>query len=244
MRAFVLGASAGLGRALTEALAARGDDLLLVASDPCDLEAQAAHLRLVYGVKVEILATDAAHTAQCLEHIRTAAARFGAIDAILFPIGLSLSEDCGTLPLQQTQQLINVNLLTVVGAIGQFLPDLLASNFGSIVGFSSVAATRGRGANIVYAAAKRGLESYFESLRHLTAHTEIRVQLYRLGYVATQQSFGQHLLFPVASPEVIAETVLRNLRSDRGLTYLPRYWAILARIVSALPWPIFKRLNF
>ena len=60
MRALVVGASAGVGRALAEGLAARGYDLLLVASDQRDLDAEAAHLRLTHGVAVTTVAADAA----------------------------------------------------------------------------------------------------------------------------------------------------------------------------------------
>lgn len=240
----MVGASAGVGRALSKALAARGDALLLVASDARDLEAQAAHLRLVYGVHVETVAADANRPEECLDHIRLATDTFGAIDGIFFPIGMSRTDDRGTLTLDEARRLFDANLLIVVGVIGHFLPDLLISDRGNIVGFGSVAAIRGRRSNIVYAAAKRGLESYFESLRHLTARTGVRVQFYRLGYVATQQSFGHSLMFPPALPENVAEAIIRNLGSDRGLAYFPRYWAIIAHIVSALPWSVFKRLDF
>jgi len=47
--ALVLGATAGLGRALSRALAAEGYDIALMARDPADLSAEAAHLRCVYG---------------------------------------------------------------------------------------------------------------------------------------------------------------------------------------------------
>lgn len=244
MRALVVGASAGVGRALSEALAMRGDALLLVASDTRDLEAQAAHLRLVYDVHVEIVVADASRPAECLDSIRLAASTFGYIDGLFFPIGVSQPDDRGTLPFGEVRRLFDVNLLMIVGVIGHFLPNLLMSDRGCIVGFGSVAAIRGRRANVIYAAAKRGLESYFESLRHLTAKTGVRVQFYKLGYVATQQSFGQSLLFPQVMPQAVAKAIVRNLASDRGLTYVPRYWSIIANIVSWLPWIVFKRLDF
>ena len=94
--------------------------------------------------------------------------------------------------------LVNANLVSVMAAVGQFLPAMLARNGGNIVGIGSVAALRGRGGNVAYAAAKRGLESYFESLRHRTASTGVRVQFYRLGDVDTALIFGRRLPFPLA----------------------------------------------
>lgn len=244
MKALVVGASAGVGRALTEVLAKRGDDLLIVASNKDDLEAQAAHLRLLYGVHVRTIAADASRPEECLQSIKAVAKVFGHIDEMFFPIGSSVSDDCGTLPIEETQQLFNSNLIIVVGVIQQFLPSLTASGHGDIVGFGSVAAARGRGTNIVYSSAKRGLESYFESLRHLTSRTGVNVQFYRLGYVGTQQSFGHRLMFPAVTPLSVAKVVVQNLGINRGLIYYPRYWSIIVRIVSALPWFVFKRLDF
>lgn len=244
MRALIVGASAGVGRALTEALAARGASLLLVASDVRDLDALAAHLRLIYRVDVQTVAADATRVAECIALVGQAAAVFGAIDSLYFPIGASRADDRGLLNMAQSSAIVNTNLAVVIGLTSRFLPQLLESPQAQIVGFSSIAAIRGRKSNMVYSAAKRGLESYFESLRHLTAVTGVRVQLYQLGYVATQQSFGQRLLFPAVSPKQVAQSVMSNLDKDFGKRFFPRYWALIALVVSFLPWSVYKKLDF
>jgi short-subunit dehydrogenase len=244
VRALIVGASAGVGRALCEALAERGAALLLVASDARDLEALASHLRLVHGAEVETAATDATHVAEFVAQVASCAASFGAIDSLYFPIGASRQDDRGLLGIDEASAILNSNLAAVMGIASHFLPQLLALPQARIVGFSSIAAIRGRKANMVYSAAKRGLESYFESLRHLTAATGVRVQVYRLGYVATQQSFGQRLLFPVVTASQVAQEVLRHHDKDIGTRFFPRYWALIALAVSWLPWPIYKRLDF
>src|SRR5271165_2313055 len=243
LKALVVGASAGVGRALSEALAHRGSALLLVASDARDLERQASHLRSMYGVQVQTVAADAAQPEKFLNNITTAAETFGDIQGLFFPIGFSNPNDRGALPFPELQRLINVNLLIVMAVVSYFLPRLQKAGYGHIVGFGSVAAVRGRSSNVAYAAAKRGLASYFESLRHITAQSKVRVQFYQLGYVATQQSFGRRLWFSPGSPEDIAAAVIRNLDRDQPTRFLPRYWAIIARFLSAMPWVIFRRLN-
>lgn len=244
MSALVVGASAGVGRALCEALAQRGVALLLVASDARDLDALAAHLRLVYRVEVQTVAADATRVAECVELVEMAAATFGAIDSLYFPIGASCAYDRGLLGVEQASAIMNTNLAVVIGIASRLLSQLLIMRRANIVGFGSIAAIRGRKSNVVYSAAKRGLQSYFESLRHLTAHTGVRVQFYRLGYVATQQSFGQRLLFPVVTPKQVAQEVLRNLDKDMGKVFFPRYWALIALALSCVPWTIYKKLDF
>jgi short-subunit dehydrogenase len=244
VKALILGASAGVGRALSKALAARGNELLLVASDSRDLEAQARYLRLIYDVHVETVVADAGRPTECLNSIQLAANKFGEIEGFFFPIGMSRTDDRGTLSFFELQSLFDANLLIVVGLISSFLPSLLVSNRGNIVGFGSVAAIRGRRANVVYAAAKRGLESYFESLRHITFHTNVQVQYYKLGYVSTQQSFGKHLLFPQVEPQKVANLVVQNLGGGQGTIYFPRFWSVIAHLTSLIPWQIFARLDF
>lgn len=244
MRALIMGATAGVGRALSEALARRGYALLLVASDERDLDAQANHLRLLHDAEVETLAADASQPERCLDLVGAAVAAFGPIDAWLFPIGASREDDRGLLTLPEARRLLEVNLLVVMGLVGMALPGLLARGKGVIVGFGSVAAARGRGANVIYAASKRGLESYFESLRHLAGDSGVAVQYYKLGYVATQQTFGKRLLFSAVSPQRVAQTVARNL-DHGGLTRcFPAFWGLITRLVSWLPWPLYKRLRF
>jgi short-subunit dehydrogenase len=244
MRALVVGASAGVGRALCEALGARGAAMLLMASDERDLDALAAHLRLVYSVEVQTVVADATRIAECVEQVGKVAAAFGDIDSLFFPIGVSRADDRGLLDIEQACTILNTNLAVVIGLVSRLLPQLLTQRQARIVGFGSIAAIRGRKSNVVYSAVKRGLESYFESLRHLTANTGVRVQFYQLGYVATQQSFGQRLLFPVATPQQVAHEVLRNMDKDPGKVFFPRYWALIALAVLWVPWPLYKKLDF
>lgn len=242
MSALVFGGSAGLGRALARTLAARGESLVLVARDARDLAAEAAHLRTLYGVAVEWMALDAAdpQATEKLAGVPGAAA----IRRLIFPVGTGNDSDDGLLPPATVAALVNANLTSVMATVSLFLPQLLAANVGTIVGIGSVAALRGRNRNVTYAAAKRGLESYFESLRHRTAATGVRVQFYRLGYVDTQLSFGRRLPLPKASPQAIARTIAGNLGRDIGCRTLPAFWRPISWALRALPWRLYRRLNF
>ena len=73
---------------------------------------------------------------------------------------------------------------------------------------------------------------------------KIPVQIYRLGYVATNLSFGQKTLFPAVEPGKIARILLKNSDRDIGLSYLPHYWFMIILILEYLPWSIYRKLSF
>jgi short-subunit dehydrogenase len=153
------------------------------------------------------------------------------------------NDDC-LLPETETTALINANLTTIAAVVSLFLPAMLSGEPGNIVGFGSVAALRGRGTNVAYAAAKRGLESYFESLRFRTSFTQVHVQFYRLGYVDTHLTYGRRLLpLPMTSPQAVAKCVVRNVNCDVRAKFVPSFWWGIALLLRLLPWAIFRRVK-
>jgi NAD(P)-dependent dehydrogenase (short-subunit alcohol dehydrogenase family) len=96
----------------------------------------------------------------------------------------------------------------------------------------------------VYAAAKRGLESAFESFRHRFEPQGLSVVLYTLGYVDTNLAFGRPLPFPKADPRRLAERVCDDLGRARGKRFLPGGWRFVAFAVRAMPWFLYRRARF
>ena len=244
MTCVVVGASTGLGRALAEALARRGQALLLVSSDERDLVPLAADLMATQGIEARTLAHDAADHAGLAAAIDAALAKDEPIDGLLFPIGTSDDADDLFLPPDRAEELVRINLLAVTSVVSRMLPRMLARHRGAIVGFGSVAAERGRGRNVLYAAAKRGLMSVFESLRHRLEGEGIAVVLYTLGYVDTNLAFGRPLPFRKADPRRLAERVCDDLGRARGKRFLPGFWRLVSFAVRSLPWFVYRRMRF
>ena len=243
MRCLIIGASTGLGRALAERLASDGHDLFLVASDERDLAALASHLALGEGITAAFAALDLADfDADALrDQVRAA---MGEIDALFFIAGVGSDDDHGQIPDALARRLIDVNFSGGVRIVNAFLDELAGRPKAACVGIGSVASVRGRGVNMIYGAAKRGLEFYFEALRHRMRATGCRVQFYRVGYMATAMlgDRGKTLL-PAAEPDSIARRVVANLERDVGMCYLPRWWRLIALALRMLPWAAFKRLS-
>jgi short-subunit dehydrogenase len=243
--AAIIGASSGVGRAIAEALARRGDDLVLVARDERDLDCLARHLRLTCGVAVHVEAFDlgaAEIDAAALVERWTALA--GRLDAMLAPAGC-VEEFQRALPADEViETTIRVNYVNLVKIVTAAARCFEARNCGVIVGFSSIAAAVPRSRNMVYASAKAGWESYLRSLRHFFADGNVIVQVYALGYVDTAMSFGQRMLFPPVSPQAVAARVVRMMGRDIGVVFFPGYWRVITSVLRHLPWALFRRLRF
>lgn len=240
----VVGGSSGLGRSLAERLAVAGHSLVLVSSDLRDTRALAADLALRFGVSVAPVALDLAAPELSLSSLDEALAALPPLAGLLLPAGMNRADDMPGQASDAFGALTNANHTNICRIVDHYLPRLQRAPNGLIVGFGSIAATRGRKRNVAYSAAKRALQSYFESLRHSLAGSGVLVQFYVLGYLDTNLAFGQATPLPKASPRKLAELIYRRRRNDFGVLYYPRYWRPACAMLRALPWPLFRRLSF
>jgi decaprenylphospho-beta-D-erythro-pentofuranosid-2-ulose 2-reductase len=241
----VVGASAGVGRALSEELARQGYDLVLGARHGDDLDALAADLQIRHAVELTPRPIDLCGPPDAVaRYVDECFAGLGEVDAVLVTAGAVDEADDGTAPPSLTTALVQTNFLGVVTLVGAFVERFEQQGSGTIVLFSSIAAAAPRGRNVVYGAAKAALEHYGRSLQHRLAGGPVRVQIYALGYVDTAMATGRRLLLPPADPQRIARAVVAGLHRDRRLTYLPRYWRAITFGLRRLPWPIYRRLRF
>ena len=184
----IIGASAGVGRALASEFASAGHDLILVSSDERDLKALTSDLSIRHGSRVAAVAADVLEGDAYLDRVADTVHGIGGLDGLLFPLGASVEADDASLDPTLLVAVTRINYHAIVSATIRFLPELRRRPRAAVVGFGSVAALRGRGRNVAYAAAKRALQSFFESLRHACADSQIMVQFYILGFMETEQA--------------------------------------------------------
>lgn len=243
-RSLVVGASAGLGRALAGRLAARGHALHLVASDARDLDAVVSDLALRFDTKVAGQALDLGSPFDATALRDAVIAHLGGLDCLFLVAGRFLEgDDPGAITPALLDRLLSVNFVSALQITNAVLEDLKASPRANCVAIGSVGAARGRGRHFVYGAAKRGLAFYYEGLRHHLAGSACRVQFYQMGYLQTQMTFGKHLLLPALAPGRAADAIVRGLDRDLGLRHLPWWWRPITTLYRAIPWPIYRRLD-
>ncbi|MFE9024308.1 SDR family NAD(P)-dependent oxidoreductase [Streptomyces sp. NPDC007808] len=157
--AIITGASKGLGRALAEALAARGWDLVLDARRGRALQETAAGIR-VHGTRVTAVpgdVTDARHRSELV----AAAWRLGGVDLLVSnasALGAEPLVRLDELPLAGMRRALEVNLIAALGLVQEALPLLRASASGAVITVSSDAAAQAYETWGGYGASKAALD--------------------------------------------------------------------------------------
>nr|WP_281376334.1 SDR family NAD(P)-dependent oxidoreductase [Actinomycetospora corticicola] len=134
----VTGASSGIGRALAEALAARGHDLVLVARDRTRLEALAERVRQQHAVGVEVLVADLTDP--------DGVARVGTrltqterpVDLVVNNAGDTVDASLGDVDVERLRRHVALNLGAVLTLTRTALPAMVARGRGAVVNVASV----------------------------------------------------------------------------------------------------------
>lgn len=160
MWSMVVGGSDGIGAAFAEELAARGDDLVLVARRPQPLDELAARLRAGYRVRVRCLYLDAA-TPDAIAQLAAVPEDIGLLvcNAALAPVGPFLA-----LTAEQLDAMLDLNCRSAAHLAHAFGARLAARGRGGIVLLGSLAGEQGSALVAHYAATKAYLRVLAEGL--------------------------------------------------------------------------------
>ncbi|MEY9990279.1 NAD(P)-dependent dehydrogenase (short-subunit alcohol dehydrogenase family) [Streptomyces sp. V4I8] len=157
--AIITGASKGLGRALAEALAARGWDLVLDARTAEVLQETAAWLD-AHGTRVTAVpgdVTDAGHRSALV----AAARQLGGVDLLVSnasALGAEPLVRLHELPLEGLRRALEVNVVAGLALVQEALPLLRASGTGTVITVSSDAAAEAYETWGGYGASKAALD--------------------------------------------------------------------------------------
>jgi decaprenylphospho-beta-D-erythro-pentofuranosid-2-ulose 2-reductase len=244
MTFIIVGASTGLGRALAEKFASEKENLIIISSDIQDLNAIKHDLELRYGVSVYPLEIDFKSLTINFEQLDNAIENLKQIKGVLLPIGVSDPVDNPMVDEKRIIEIFNINLVNVCIFVNHIL-KILKNEKLTIVGCGSISASRGRSRNSTYASSKRGLESFFESLRHFQYKSNKIIQFYTLGYLDTNLTFAEPLKgFKPINVYKVAEIIFKNISKDFGKKIIPIYWMPIMILLKIMPWVIFKRFKF
>jgi len=189
--ALVTGASSGIGEATARSLASHGADVALVARRTERIEALAEELRQS-GARALPIEADVSDREQAEAAVVQAAAELGRLDLVVNNAGVMLLGPILDSPVEEWEQMIEVNLLGLLYVSKAALPHLLAAaeaeprRVSDLVNISSVAGRVARSGSGVYNATKHGVGAFSESLRQEVTRRHLRVSLIEPGAVTTE----------------------------------------------------------
>ena len=244
-RAVVIGASSGIGAALTHHLANQGMLVAALARREDLLDSLCAEINAQAGEKRAVAyphdVTDIESIPALFQRIL---ADLGGIDHLIYVAGATIPVAIDEFDLAKEQDMLQINLLGGIAWLGQAAALFQTMKAGQIVGISSVAADRGRVTNPAYNASKAGLDVYLEGLRNRLTRHGVHVLTVRPGFVDTDVLKASKITFGVISPQNAAAGVWRAMQKRRQLVYLPWWWRWLMLAIRLTPSFIFRRLSF
>lgn len=186
--ALVTGATAGIGHEFARQLAARGDDLVLVARDAARLEQVAEELRAAYGIDVETLVADLTVPDRLATVEQRVADRERPVDLLVNNAGFGLKERFLDNPIDIEQAQQDVLVRAVLRLSHAALGGMSERGRGGIINVSSVAAFLPRG---TYSAAKAWVNSFSRWAHNEYGGRGVTVMALCPGFVKTE--FHQRL---------------------------------------------------
>jgi NAD(P)-dependent dehydrogenase (short-subunit alcohol dehydrogenase family) len=170
--------------------------------------------------------------------------RHGVPDIVIGNAGISV----GTLTefaddAEVFRKTLETNVLGLVNTFRPFLAPMRNARAGAFVGIASVAGFRGLPGAAAYSASKAAAIRYLESLRVELHGSGVRVVTICPGFIATPMTAKNPYPMPfILEAGDAARRMARAIDSGTSFSVIPWQMAIVGRMLSLIPNPIYDRL--
>ncbi len=173
--ALITGASKGIGKAFAESLAKRKFDLLLIARTDSLLQQLSIDLNKKYGVNVQYLALDLSQQDSAQKIFQWVDENKFNIQVLINNAGYALWGNFVELSLQEQNEMIMVNINTMISLTHLLVPKLLLQDKAYILNVASSAGYQAVPTIALYAAAKSFILTFSRGLHHELKNTPLSV---------------------------------------------------------------------
>lgn len=214
--ALITGASRGIGGAIARTLADEGARLALASRSGDDLGLPG----------VVAMPTDVRRAADLEAIVATTVERFGGLDILVINAGVGAYGPFLDTPMDQIEEMIDVNVKGAIFAARAALPHLVRSPAADLVMIASEAGRRGLPFEAVYCSSKFAQVGLTAALDHELREQGVRCTNVCPGGVATDFAMGRGRtpdmpqLAGMMRPEDVAEAILFVLTRPRGMRIL------------------------
>lgn len=246
-RAIVVGASVGMGAALSKKLAKEGFAVALVSRQKDKLEETCAEINQTSGeTRALAYAHDVSHYKEVPTLLKKIVTDLGGLDTFIFMAGVNYPPGgMDKYNFENDRQMVEVNLIGAMAWLTPVAEMFQNARAGQIVGIGSVAGDRGRVGNPGYNTSKAGLHTYLEALRNRLTRHGVNVLTVKPGFVKTEMLKAAVGPTPFAIPaEKAVDDIYNAMRKRKQTVYTPFFWAYIMFVIRHIPSIIFRRLSF
>lgn len=235
-RAWVIGASSGIGAAVAQELLSRGAQVVISARN-------ASALDRVAGGRMQVVPVDVTDRVSLEQATAHTVAALGGLDLVIIAAGFWERMEAAEFDLEVFTKHIDRNVIGMANVIAAVLPTLKAQGSGTIVGISSVAGYRGMPGAQGYGASKAAQINLLESLRVGLVGSGVRVQTVCPGFVRTPMTASNTFPMPfIIETGAAARAIVRGIESARPEIVFPLPMAISMKLARLLPGRLWTRL--
>lgn len=240
----ITGASDGIGECLAHEFAKAGFTIGLMARRRDRLEKVASDCQMLGAPKIEIVTTDVGQFENFRTDLKKLDESLGGADYFIANAGIG-----GTfLPDRDNwvdlKKVIDINYLGAVAGIDLMKARMRARRRGTLVGVSSIAASRGMPMTSGYSASKAALSTYLESLRVECMGTGVNVLCVEPGFIdtpLTQKNKGS-MPFRI-SAELAGKMIARKIMKKEKLIVVAAPYVWVRYFLKSLPIFMFDQLT-
>ena len=246
-RGIVIGASGGIGAALSRKLAREGFTLALVDRNRNALQSLCDEINRTAGEpRALIYEHDVTQYDSTANTLRRVIADLGGLDTLVYIAGVIHFPAMDEFNFAEDRKMMEVNLLGAMAWMSAVAPLFQSAKSGQIVGVSSVAGDRGRVGNPGYNASKAGLTNYLEGLRNRLSRHGVNVLTVKPGMVKTDMLKLPGAPKPVLAlePEQVADLIWDGMKKRKQTIYVAGIWKWIMLVIRHIPSIIFRRLSF
>ena len=167
----------------------------------------------------------------------------GNVDLVISAAGILVSQAELERDPVQAGILVETNFTGHVTTLLAAAARMRTQRHGTIVILSSVAATRPRKANLVYGAAKAGLDAFARGLADSLHGTGVRVLLVRPGFVIGRMTQGMTAAPLSTTPAAVGAATAAALAAGRDTVWVPRALGPFSALLRAVPRPLWRLLR-
>ncbi len=248
-KTWIIGASAGIGEALAEKLAARGEVLCLSARNQDALEALKGKIDSNNQVGHLVSPCDVADIKQIQHSFEMLKQEWGHIDRVIFMAGLYNPTSIEDIALDDIDKILHVNLHAPFYLLHTILPTMKAYAMETggkpqIVLCASVAGYRGLPNAQPYGASKAGLINMAQSLRCEMGDL-MDIKVINPGFVETRLTDKNNFDMPMKiTVDQAATAIVKDLDKNIFEIDFPKKFTLLMKLVSVLPdWLYFRMMK-